>query len=643
MNTMPASNRAEQHQNKHQQQHQHRHQHRNCHSGKQVTDIHPDTPKLVLVGNPNVGKSVFFNSLTGMYVDVSNFPGTTVDISRGRFEKYIVEDTPGVYGVSSFNDEEIVARDIILNADVILNIVDAVHLHRDLFLTQQLLDMGKKVIIAMNLMDEAEKNGVSIDIPKLANILGVPVIETTATKNRGLDEIKRQIQNASTGTKTEGIDELLKPYVNKGVKEAEALMVLEEDGEICRRNQLEPAGLQEELYKRRRARVDEIISRVAKESNDGASFGIKLGRLMLKPLTGIPMLLVTLYAIFMFVGVFMGQTVVEITEEKIMGGIYQPFITELISQVIPIKSFVGQVLAGEFGLLTMTPVYVLGLLLPLVVGFYLMLSLLEDSGYLPRIAVLSDRVMTGVGLNGRAIIPTILAFGCFTAATMTTRLLGSKRERIIATALLGLTIPCSAQLGVITGMLASLGLLYSIFYLFVLVLLFGIVGKVLNKFLPGESSSLFIDLPPIRLPGIGNVLKKTLVKTKMFLWEATPLFALGAFLITAFHYLGILTAIQNGISPLTVWWLKLPKEMSTVFIMGMIRRDFGAAGLSSMVLTAPQLMTALVTITLFVPCIAAVMVIFKERTRSEAVLIWSGSLVAAFVVGGLVSRLLMLF
>lgn len=600
-------------------------------------------PKLVLAGNPNVGKSVFFNALTGMYVDVSNFPGTTVEINSGRYGGYVVLDTPGVYGVSSFNDEEKAARDIILEADIILNIADAVHLHRDLFLTQQLIDMGKRVIVALNLMDEAEKNGISTDVLKLSEMLGIPVIATTAVKNVGIAEVLDRIENASQGNRLAGIAELLKPYTDKGLTEAEALMVLEDDGETCKRLGMQPSGMQEKIYRQRRARVDEIVASAVKESNEKASFSVKLGRIMLRPLTGIPILIVTLFAVFMFVGVFMGQTVVELTEEKVMGGIYKPFVTDLIGRVIPLESFFGQLLAGEFGLLTMTPVYVLGLLLPLVAGFYLMLSILEDTGYLPRIAVLTDRLMTGVGLNGRAIIPTILAFGCFTAATMTTRLLGSRRERVIATALLGLTIPCSAQLGVITGMLSSLGVLYILFYIFVLVLLFGLVGKLLNRLLPGESSGLLIDLPPMRLPRVRNVLKKTYVKTKMFLKEATPLFALGAVIISVLQYSGLLEAIQEAISPLTVWWLKLPREMATVFIMGMIRRDFGAAGLSSMPLTGPQLMTALITITLFVPCIAAVIVIFKERSKGEAALIWTGSMVSAFAVGGLVSRFLSLF
>src|SRR3989339_873234 len=173
--------------------------------------------KLVLVGNPNVGKSVFFNSLTNLYVDVSNFPGTTVDISSGKFENYLVLDTPGVYGVSSFNDEEKVARDIIINADIILNVVDATNLQRDLFLTQQLIDMGKKVIIALNMMDEVKKKGLKIDVDELSNQLGVRVILTIASKNYGIDKIKREITKASEGKSINDIKQLLIPYLNKNI------------------------------------------------------------------------------------------------------------------------------------------------------------------------------------------------------------------------------------------------------------------------------------------------------------------------------------------------------------------------------------------------------------------------------------------
>jgi len=592
---------------------------------------------LVLVGNPNVGKSVFFNSLTGKYVDVSNFPGTTVDISTGRFEDYIVEDTPGIYGVSSFNDEERVARDVILNGDIVLNVIDAVHMQRDIFLTQQLIDMGKKVIVAVNLIDEAKKNGINIDIKKLSQFLGVEVFATSALKGIGIDDVKKNIKNARVGNKTEGIQEMLSEIVSPEVSEAEALLILEEDQVISERKGVKTEGKRDEIYRKRRERVDRIINEVVSDSIEGSSFGTKLGRLMLKPITGLPILIVILAVMFWFIGVLIAQIVVDFTEGTVMEGIYKPFI-ENIFNFIPKDSFIGSLLIGDFGLLTMTPIYILGLLLPLTIGFYLLMSLMEDSGLLPRIAVLSDKTLSKVGLNGRAIIPLILGFGCVTMATMTTRLLGSKRERIIATFLLGLTIPCSAQFGVIIGLLTPMGFKYIISYTVILILIFGISGVLMNKLLPGESTSLFIDLPPIRLPQAINVLKKTMAKTKSFIIEATPIFALGAVLITVLQYTGALTAIEHGIAPVTVQWLKLPEQTSVVFIMGIIRRDFGAAGLSHMVLTNGQMFVALITITLFVPCVASIIMIFKERSKLEASAIWLGSFVIAFLIGGLLAR-----
>ncbi len=592
---------------------------------------------LVLVGNPNVGKSVFFNTLTGKYVDVSNFPGTTVDISTGRFDDYIVEDTPGIYGVSSFNDEERVARDVILNGDVVLNVIDAVHMQRDIFLTQQLIDMGKKVIVAVNLIDEATKNGIKIDIKKLSGFLGVEVFATSALKGIGIDDIKKNITNARVGNKTEGIQEMISEMVSSKVSDAEALLVLEEDEVISERKGLKPGDKRDEIYKKRRERVDKIINEVVSDSFEGSSFGTKLGRLMLKPITGLPILLVILTAMFWFIGVFIAQIVVDFTEATVMEGIYKPFIENILS-FIPKDSFLGSLFIGDFGLLTMTPIYMLGLLLPLTIGFYLLMSLMEDSGLLPRIAVLSDKALSKVGLNGRAIIPLILGFGCVTMATLTTRLLGSKRERIIATFLLGLTIPCSAQFGVIIGLLTPLGFKYIIGYTVILILIFGISGALMNRFLPGESTSLFIDLPPIRLPQAMNVLKKTMVKTKAFIFEATPIFAIGAVLITVLQYTGALTAIEHAIAPVTIQWLKLPDQASVVFIMGIIRRDFGAAGLSHMVLTNGQMFVALITITLFVPCVASIIMIFKERSKLEASAIWLGSFAIAFLIGGVLAR-----
>jgi ferrous iron transport protein B len=352
------------------------------------------------------------------------------------------------------------------------------------------------------------------------------------------------------------------------------------------------------------------------------------------------MLAATLYIMYKILGVFVASTVVGFTEETIMEGLYRPFIEGVVGGIVNPETFLGSVLIGEFGILTMAPIYILGLLLPLIIGFYVMMSVLEDSGYLPRIAALVDRSLTSMGLNGKAIIPLILGFGCVTMATMTTRILGTKREKIIATILLGLAIPCSAQLGVIAGLIAQLGAYYTLIYVISILAVFVIAGTILNKLMPGESSQLLIDLPPIRVPQLKNVILKTIQKTWMFLKEATPLFLLGALLISLMQYTNILVVIQNAVAPITVGLLDLPKETATAFIMGIIRRDFGAAGLTSISMTQVQTLVSLVVMTLFVPCIAAIMVIFKERGYKDALLIWLGSFVVAFLTGGILAFIL---
>ncbi|WFD08806.1 ferrous iron transport protein B [Tepidibacter hydrothermalis] len=614
-----------------------------CHTYNPSVTTKDGDIKLVLAGNPNVGKSVFFNYLTGIYVDVSNFPGTTVDISSGRFENYVVMDTPGVYGISSFNDEERVARDVILYADIILNVVDALHLERDLFLTQQLIDTGKPVIVALNMMDDIKRNGIEIDIDKLSKELGVKVIPTSAIKGQGLEDVKNSLNEARVGNRIDIVKDKTIEIQEIADFDSERLLILEEDENLLKRHDVSNSPkLREEIYKQRRTRIDYIINSIIKETNEGASFRTKLGRWMVEPLTGIPILLLTLYIIYQAVGVFVAQTVVGVTEEVIMGQYYYNIIMNTVGKFVSDTSFIGHLLIGEFGVLTMAPIYLFGLLLPLVVGFYFFLSLLEDTGYLPRIATLVDRMLNFIGLNGRAIIPIILGFGCVTMATVTTRILGSKRERFIATMLLGLAIPCSAQLGVIAGLIASLGAKYTFIYIITIVLVFGIVGVLLNKFMKGESTDLLIDLPPLRMPKMSNIMKKTYLKSKMFIIEAGPLFVLGAVIITVLQDTGALDATINLCAPITQGFLKLDPRVTQTFIMGIIRRDFGAAGLTDLasqgVLNAPQLLVSLVVITLFVPCIAAIMVIFKERSWQESAAIWIGSFVISFLVGGILAQ-----
>lgn len=609
-----------------------------CHKLDEI-NIDESKEKIVLVGNPNVGKSIFFNYLTDSYVSVSNYPGTTLDISSGEFNDYIVLDTPGVYGVSSFNDEEKVARDIILSADIIVNIVDAVHLERDLFLTQQLIDMDKKVIVALNMMDEARSRGLDIDIEQLKKDLGVEVIPTVAVDKKGLTMLSDTIQNAKKGNKSlsNEINKKLEDISKKTKNKADSLLILEGDQYVAKHYNLEALDFREEIYNKRRNRVNKIVEKILTKIEKNNTIGDKIGSLLLKPLTGIPILLVILYFLYQFIGVFVAQTLVGITEETIMIGMYEPFIIDLISNFVSTNSLLGKVLIGEFGVLTMTVTYIFGLLLPLVAGFYFFLAILEDSGYMPRIAALVDRGLNYLGLNGRAIIPMLLGFGCVTMATVTTRLLGSKREKIIAIFLLGLAIPCSAQLGVIAGLIAPLGLKYFVIYVITIFAVYVLAGTFLNKVLPGKSTDLLIDLPPVRLPRLKNILRKTYLKSKYFILEAGPIFAIGAVGITLLKEGGILQWIQDKVAPFIVGWLKLPKETTEAFIMGIIRRDFGAAGLNSLALTSDQTLVSLIVITLFVPCIAAMLVMIKEQGFKQALMVWLGSWFAAFTVGGIVA------
>lgn len=595
--------------------------------------------QVVLVGNPNVGKSVVFNALTGTYVDVSNFPGTTVELTRGHVGEHDLVDTPGIYGVSSFNDEETVARDIILSGDVIVNVVDAVHLERDLFLTLQLIDMGKRMVVALNMADEARTRGVGIDRDLLEDLLGVPVIETVAVKGQGIEEIKGSICRARTGHSDHELETDLVEMASRVGSRAEALLVLEGDVVVSARHGITPGTQRDAIYLHRRERVNDICRHVITETTQGASFSAKLSHWMMHPATGIPMLLGLLWGMYVVLGQWVAGGLVGITEETIMLGYWVPFVEGLVNRVFAEGSAMYTILAGEFGVLTMTPTYLLGVILPLVLGFYVLLAVLEDSGYLPRIAALTDRALTYMGLNGRAIIPIILGFGCVTMGTLTTRILGSKRERFIATALMAIAVPCSAQIAVIAALMARTGALYAAYYLLALFIIFAALGTALNKVMPGTSTELLIDLPSLRMPRLDNVVRKSTTKVYHFMKEVALFFLVGAALISILEVTGGLDWITAVAAPVVVGWLGLPAEGAQAFVMGFVRRDFGATGFFSMGLSDAQLLVGMITITLFVPCIASAMVVYKERGPLYTAGLFAGSISVAFLAGGIVARL----
>ncbi|WP_350342726.1 ferrous iron transport protein B [Proteinivorax tanatarense] len=594
---------------------------------------------IALVGNPNVGKSVFFNYLTGVYVDVSNYPGTTVDVSKGTFQGKEIIDCPGVYGISSYNDEESVTRNVVLESDIILNIVDANHLERDLFLTLQLIDMGKPMVIALNMIDEAEKNGRKINYRQLTRLLNVPIIPTIATQKKGFGLLKKTLKSPKTGASdNETVTKAIKSFPK--AQKPERVLLLEEDEQLLKKYGLSANGDKEKYYIRRRDRVKAITKKIVQDNPAKKSAKKLVDHYLLDPLWGTLFLIGVLYLMYLFIGDIVAQRIVDFTEGVLMLEYIQPVIKRSVTSFIEYESLIGQLLVGEFGVFTLTITYLFGLLLPLVIGFYLLLSIMEDSGYLPRVAILLDKHMTKIGLNGKGVIPIILGFGCVTMAIISTRILGNRRERTIATFLLAISIPCSAQLGVIVGMIAPLGVKYITIYIVVMLGTFCMVGLLLSYIVPGRTTSLMLDIPTLRFPKALNVLQKTYNKTIGFLQDATILFALGAVLITFLHYFAILDLLQVILQPITVSWLGLPQESANAFIMGIIRRDFGTAGLHNLVLSAEQTLIALTTITLFTPCIASVMITFKERGPLVGAITITLSIAIAFFIGGILAWVL---
>ena len=640
---------------------------------------------VALVGHPNVGKSVLFQRLTGQHVMVSNYPGTTVELARGnarRLPETVILDTPGVITFPPHSEDEQVTARVLLYESLraILQVGDAKNLRRTLLLCVQLAELGLPLVLALNMMDEAESRGVQADHALLSETLSLSVVPTTATRGRGLDELQSALQTARPPQFRLGYPEEIEAALTQfsarltqaGVGDTpialralglswlsgdpvtaswltEHLATEVVDELVSQRTSLQLSFLKPlavAIQETRLAYVERVIqATVVSSGRDWRSSGAVLSRLTTHPIWGVLILAVVLYALYWFVGIFGAGILVGLLEENLFGQVVNPWVEGWVEQLIA-WPFVVDLLVGEYGLWTMGMTYALALILPIVATFFLAFGVMEDSGYLPRLAALSNRLFRFLGLNGKAVLPMVLGLGCVTMATLTTRVMESRRERLLVTLLLALAVPCSAQLGVVMGMLASISLTATLIWGGVVSLVLLVIGWLAARLVPGERTQLLVELPPLRWPVLSNVVIKTLARVEWYLREVLPLFLVGAALMFALDRSGLLDWITHAGEPLVTGWLGLPPQASAAFLVGFLRRDFGATGLFLMqddgLLNPIQVVVAMVTITLFIPCIASVMMIARESNWRTALGMVVLIIPLAFLVGGLLYRGLVL-
>jgi ferrous iron transport protein B len=560
------------------------------------------------MGNPNVGKSVIFSRLTGIEVVCANYPGTTVGYTEGRMKlgemMATLVDAPGVYSLDPTSKvEEVTCEIIAKDADVVVNVIDATNLERNLNLTLQILGRGVPTVVALNLWDVAVRKGVQIDIKALENELGVPVVATVAVSGQGIHELVQAIAQARI-----------------------------------------PPPVRFESSDQRWARIGEIASKTQKVLHRHPSLLDKLEDLSIQPLTGIPMAFLILYLSFSLV-IELGELLQQKVTDPIFAA-YSLFITSVVESHT--SGLWRNILVGtspellkSFGILT-TGLYIpLGVVLPFLIPFYLVLGILEDIGYLPRLSVLLDALMHRIGLHGAAILPCVLGMGCSVPAVMSVRILESPKQRYLAATLMTMAIPCASQSAMVFGMLAPYGLKYIVMVYLALFTTFVVTGYMLHRIIGGESPEIFLEIPPYRMPNLSSLFKKTFIRIREFLKEAVPYIALGMIIMNFFYLSGLMQYIGQILRPVVSGMLGLPSDAATALIIGFLRKDVGIGMFAPLDMTPEQLVIASVVLAMYFPCVATFMVMLKELGIWGTIKSVGLRMVAALIVGTALHLLLM--
>ena len=567
--------------------------------------------KILLMGNPNVGKSVIFSRLTGINVITSNYPGTTVAFTRGhvklRDEVIEVIDVPGTYTLEPTQPAEEVAIDMLNKAieeqeSIVVNIVDATNLERNLNLTLQLLKKDIPMIVALNLWDEAGHIGVSIDDEMLQKILGVPVVPTVAITGEGIKKLVETIPEAKKGN------------------------YQFENGE-------------------RWHEIGRIVERVQQVKHRHHTFLERLADFTIKPVAGILVAIIILLGTFKIVRLI-GEGIINYLLDPIFKHYYLPLIIHTVESLHPIK-FIHDLLLGttpdplgSFGLLSAGLYIPVVVVLPYLFAFYLVLSFLEDLGYLPRLAILLDNIFHRLGLHGYSSIPIILGLGCKVPAVLATRVLETKREKIIALALILIGAPCMPQTAMIVSIVAPYGSKYLLLIFGVLFVVAITTSFLLNRILKGETPELLCEIPPYRIPKLSILFRKVWLRLSTFIKEAIPLIILGIFFIGILDLLGVIGFASKIFGAPLLFILGLPPETLLVVVTGFLRKDVSIALLQSLNLSPKQLVVACTFLVLYLPCISTFFVMTKEMGIKSALKLVAIPLSAALLVGGILNLIL---
>jgi ferrous iron transport protein B len=564
---------------------------------------------IVLVGDPNVGKSVLFSRLTGVDVIASNYPGTTVDYAKGRMilhdDTLEIIDAPGTYSLEPTNKAEEVAVSLLDQADVIVNVVDATSLERCLLLTLELLKTGKPVIVALNMWDESKHLGILINLKELEALLKVPVVPTVAITGEGVKELVERLTEARVADRPK------------------------DDGED-----------------RTWQEIGHIVRNVQTVAHRHHTIWDRLVDATVKPGTGVVTAIFILFMLFWLV---------RITGEGIIEYICTPLFELYRAPVMALSEYlgpgllhdivIGKLIDGQvdfvqsLGVLTTGLFMPIGMVLPYVIAFYMALALLEDSGYLPRLATVTDTLFHRLGLHGHGIIPVLLGLGCKVPGILAARALETRKQRFIAIVLVGLTVPCAAHTATVFGVIGHYGGRYLLISFGTLAAVFLLLGFILNRTAEEEIPELFLDIPPYRKPNFAAVVKKTWMRIRWFMSDALPLLFIGVALAGVLDAIGLTEIFSDFASPFMLAWFGLPGETVPALFGGFLRKEMAVGMLVPLALTPAQ-MTVAVTVFAFFPCVASLGVMLKElgvRDMLKAMMVMT---LIVLIIGGILRLLL---